>query len=70
MYIIYKTKLQDLGFEYKMHTTFGDFFFLFQHTDGMYEIVFHDSQDKRGSILLDSNEAEILSRLLDPEQRL
>lgn len=70
MYIIYKAKLQGIGFEYKMHTTFGDSFFLVQHTDGMYEIVFHDNQDKRGSILLDSNEAEILSRLLDPEQSL
>ncbi|WP_339184980.1 hypothetical protein [Oceanobacillus sp. FSL W7-1293] len=70
MYIIYKAKLQGIGFKYKMRTTFSDSFFLVQHADGMYEIVFHDNQNKRGSILLDSNKAEILCWLLDSEQGL
>ncbi|MCT1904472.1 hypothetical protein [Oceanobacillus sojae] len=68
MYIIYKKELKGLGFEYALNTTFGDSFQVTQHLDGMYEIFFQNGQEKTGSALLDSNEAKILSRLLDPEQ--
>ncbi|GGP08424.1 hypothetical protein [Oceanobacillus neutriphilus] len=68
MYIIYKKELRGSGFEYALNTTLADSFQVIQHLDGMYEIFFHDGQEKAGSALLDSNEAKILSRLLGPEQ--
>lgn len=64
MYITYKTKVQGLGLVYEINTTFGDVFLLVQYIDGMCEIFFHDSNKEIISILLDTNEAKILSRLL------
>lgn len=40
MYIIYKAKLQGVGFEYKMHTTFGDSFFWFNMLTGCMKSYF------------------------------
>lgn len=67
MYITYKSKLQGSGLMYEINTTFGDGFLLVQYLDGMCEIFFYDSNKKIISILLDSNEARILSRLLNSE---
>ncbi|WP_440895621.1 hypothetical protein ACS127_13830 [Amphibacillus sp. Q70] len=68
MYIVYKRELEGIGFEYEVNTTFGDSFLLIQYLDGMCEIFFYDKQERKGSILLDSNETSILSRLLNREK--
>ncbi|WP_339229492.1 hypothetical protein NSQ77_05720 [Oceanobacillus sp. FSL K6-2867] len=61
MYIIYKTDLSGAGSGYQLETFHGDALLLVRYLDGRCEFFFYDNQKKLVFILLENNEARILS---------
>jgi len=68
MFIIYKTELHGIGFGYQIETFGGDALLLVHYLDGRFEFFFYDSNKKLVSILLEENEARILSQLISPKK--